>query len=68
MISEQGIKPNPDKIKAILDMQPPREHKDIQKLTGCVAALSRFISKSGERNLPFFKKPQESLKYQILLG
>ncbi|GAA0182962.1 hypothetical protein LIER_30466 [Lithospermum erythrorhizon] len=36
-------------------MQPPSEYKDIQKLTGCLVALSRFISKSGERNLPFFK-------------
>ncbi|GAA0156442.1 hypothetical protein LIER_13942 [Lithospermum erythrorhizon] len=36
-------------------MQPPREYKDIQKLTGCLVALSQFISKSGEHNLPFFK-------------
>ncbi|GAA0146161.1 hypothetical protein LIER_06181 [Lithospermum erythrorhizon] len=36
-------------------MQPPREFKDIQKLTRYVAALSRFISKFGERNFPFFK-------------
>ncbi|GAA0152926.1 hypothetical protein LIER_11285 [Lithospermum erythrorhizon] len=55
MISERGIEPNPDKIKPILDMQPPCEYKDIQKLTGCLAALSRFISMSGEQNLPFFK-------------
>ncbi|GAA0152425.1 hypothetical protein LIER_10909 [Lithospermum erythrorhizon] len=36
-------------------MQPPCEYKDIQKLTGCLAGLSRFISKLGERYLPFFK-------------
>ncbi|GAA0154348.1 hypothetical protein LIER_37859 [Lithospermum erythrorhizon] len=36
-------------------MRFPSEYKDIQKLTGCLAVLSRFISKSGERNLPFFK-------------
>ncbi|GAA0177263.1 hypothetical protein LIER_29673 [Lithospermum erythrorhizon] len=55
MIREREIEPNPDKIKAILDRQPPRENIDIQKLTGCLAALSRFISKSGERSLSFFK-------------
>ncbi|GAA0153495.1 hypothetical protein LIER_11718 [Lithospermum erythrorhizon] len=55
MISKRGIEPNHNKIKAILDMQPLREYQDIQKLTGCLAALSRFISKSGERNLSFFK-------------
>ncbi|GAA0151486.1 hypothetical protein LIER_10195 [Lithospermum erythrorhizon] len=36
-------------------MQPPCEYKNIQKLTGCLVVLSRFISMSGERNLPFFK-------------
>ncbi|GAA0163606.1 hypothetical protein LIER_19428 [Lithospermum erythrorhizon] len=36
-------------------MKPPESYKDVQKLTGCLAALSPFISKSGERNLPFFK-------------
>jgi hypothetical protein len=29
--------------------------KDVQKLTGCMAALNRFISRLGERGLPFFK-------------
>ncbi|GAA0144132.1 hypothetical protein LIER_04656 [Lithospermum erythrorhizon] len=36
-------------------MEPPKSYKKVQKLTGCLAALNRFISKSGERNLPFFK-------------
>jgi hypothetical protein len=34
--------------------------KDVQKLTGCMAALNKFISMLGERGLPFFKL----LKYQ----
>ncbi|XP_074373823.1 putative mitochondrial protein AtMg00860 [Apium graveolens] len=55
MVSKRGIEANPDKIKAILDMEPPRSIKDIQKLTGRVAALGRFISKSGNKCLPFFK-------------
>ncbi|GAA0143844.1 hypothetical protein LIER_04433 [Lithospermum erythrorhizon] len=55
MISERGIEPNPHKIKPFLDMKPPNSYKDIQKLTRCLAALSRLISKSGEQNLPFFK-------------
>ena len=55
MISERGIEPNPDKIKAIQDMRAPQSYKDIQKLTGCLAALGRLIAKSGERNLPFFR-------------
>ncbi|GAA0187298.1 hypothetical protein LIER_34586 [Lithospermum erythrorhizon] len=54
-ISERGIEPNLDKIKALLDMKLPESYKDVQKLTGYLAALSRFIFKSGEQNLPFFK-------------
>jgi hypothetical protein len=55
VISHDGIHPNPAKVKAILDMQPPRNIKDIQKLTGCMATLSHFISRLGEKGLPFFK-------------
>jgi hypothetical protein len=58
--SHHGIEANPDKISAITSMKVPTCIKDIQKLTGCMAALNRFISKLGERGLPFFKL----LKYQ----
>ncbi|GAA0184212.1 hypothetical protein LIER_31500 [Lithospermum erythrorhizon] len=61
MICEKGIEPNPDKIKALFEMKPPNSYKDIQKLTRCLAALSRFISKFGERNLPFFKGLRKAL-------
>jgi hypothetical protein len=44
VVSHDGIRPNLTKVKAILDMQPPKNVKDIQKLIGCMAALSRFIS------------------------
>jgi hypothetical protein len=36
-------------------MQPPAHTKDVQKLTGCLATLSRFISRLAEWALPFFK-------------
>ncbi|KAL8146473.1 hypothetical protein AgCh_004271 [Apium graveolens] len=55
MVSKREIEANPDKIKAILDMEPPKTIKDVQKLTGRVAALGRFISKSGDKCLSFFK-------------
>ena len=55
IISAQGIEPNLDKVSAITNMKWPTCVKDIQKLTGCMAALSRFISCLGEKGLPFFK-------------
>ena len=48
------------KIKAIEIMRPPTGVKDIQKLTGSLAALSRFISRLAERALPFFKLLRKS--------
>ncbi|GKV42967.1 hypothetical protein SLEP1_g50318 [Rubroshorea leprosula] len=55
MVSRRGIEVNPEKIRAIAEMEPPKSVKDIQKLTGRVAALHRFISKSADKCLPFFK-------------
>jgi hypothetical protein len=55
IVSNWGIEANPIKITAITDMEAPATVKDVQKLTGCMAALNRFISRLRERGLPFFK-------------
>jgi hypothetical protein len=54
LVSTKGIEENPDKIKALVEMQDPVPVKDVQKLTGRVAALNRFIPRTAERSLPFF--------------
>jgi ribonuclease HI len=55
LVSHRGIKANPTKIQAIINMTPPQSARDVQRLTGRLAALNRFISKSTERSLPFLK-------------
>ena len=55
LVSHRGIEANPEKVKVIEDMSPPQTLKEMQKLAGCVTSLGRFISKLGERALPFFK-------------
>nr|XP_009413508.1 PREDICTED: uncharacterized protein LOC103994794 [Musa acuminata subsp. malaccensis] len=55
IIHERGIDANPEKIQAIIDMQPPRTIRDLQRLNGRLVALSRFLSRSGDRCLPFFQ-------------
>ncbi|XP_057540741.1 uncharacterized protein LOC130818595 [Amaranthus tricolor] len=60
LVDERGIEANPDKIKAIRDMKSPRSVKEVQKLTGCIAALGRFLSKSADRCSPFFKTLKQS--------
>ena len=49
------IEANPEYIQAILDMQSLKSVKEVQKLTSCVVALGRFISKFADKCLPFFK-------------
>jgi hypothetical protein len=55
MVRHRGIEANPAKVNAIHKMAKPPNKKDIMKLTGMMAALGRFISKLGEKGLPFFK-------------
>jgi hypothetical protein len=55
LVSTKGIEANPNKIKAILWMEPPNTKKGAQRLAGRLASLNRFISRSAERNLPFFE-------------
>jgi hypothetical protein len=54
-VSTKGIEANPSKIEAILRMEPPKSRKGAQRLTGRLASLNRFISRSAERNFPFFE-------------
>jgi hypothetical protein len=42
-------------IKAILRVEPPNTKKGAQRVAGRLASLNRFISRSAERNLPFFE-------------
>jgi hypothetical protein len=64
IVSHRGIEANPEKIEAIMRMEAPRSQKKVQRLTGCMAALSRFISRLGEKGLPFYKLLKKVDKFQ----
>lgn len=55
LVSKKGIKANANKIDVILRMEPPKSRKGAQRLAGRLASPIRFISRSAERNLPFFE-------------
>jgi hypothetical protein len=63
-ISTRGIEANPLKIKAVLDMEPPRNLQQVQQLAGRVAALRRFITKLGDKALPFYQLMKKSEKFE----
>jgi hypothetical protein len=63
IISHRGIEVNPEKIKAILNISRPTCLKDIQWLTGYVAAVSRFDSRLGKKALPLYKLLKKADKF-----
>ena len=54
-VHQRGIEVNPEKIKALEGMASPKTLKDVQRLTGCLASLNRFIAKSTDKCAPFFR-------------
>ena len=63
MVSQRGIEANPDKIRAIMEMKPPRKVKEVQNLNGKVAALNRFVLKAMDKCLPFFRTLKKSFEW-----
>ncbi|GFZ06995.1 hypothetical protein Acr_18g0011650 [Actinidia rufa] len=64
LVTKRGIEVNPDQIQALIAMRSPRNIREVQQLTGRVAALNRFVSKSTDKCLPFFKILRKSQTFQ----
>ncbi|XP_073033913.1 uncharacterized protein [Primulina eburnea] len=64
MVTERGIEANLEKVQAIQNMVSPQGPKDVQQLTGRIAALARFISRSAHRSLPFFQTLRKVKKFE----
>lgn len=63
MVNQRGIEANPEKIRAHLEMQSPKGIKDVQRLTGRVAALNIFASRATYKCLPFFKVLKKAFEW-----
>ena len=63
MVSQRRIEENPEKVNAILNMTSPKTIKEVQKLTGKVVALNKFIPKATDKCLPFFKTLKQALTW-----
>jgi hypothetical protein len=55
IVSQRGIEAKPSKIKAIEALEPPTELKDVQEFAGCLASLSRFVSRRKEKAMPLYQ-------------
>ena len=63
MVSQRGIEVNPDKIRAMMEMAPPRNVKEVQSLNNKVATLNRFLSGAMDKCLPFFHTLKNSFEW-----
>ena len=63
IVNNRGIEANPDKIRAVLDMRPPSNTKEVQRLTGRIVTLSRFVSRSSDKCQPFFQVLKKAFQW-----
>src|SRR6185437_1560034 len=64
LVSTKGIVANPDKVRALQNMEEPQSVRDVQKLTGRITALNRFIPRSADRSSSFFKTLRSSSNFE----
>lgn len=64
MVTEKGIEVNKAMMETLMGMTPLRNIREIQALNGRIAALSRFISRSAERSIPFFQVLRQKRKFE----
>ena len=63
MVSQRSIKANSNKIRAIMEMAPPRNVKEVQILNGKIAMLNRFVLRATDKCLPFFCTLKKSFEW-----
>ena len=63
MVSQRGIEVNPEKVRAIMELEPSRTVKAVQSLNGKIAALNKFVSKATDKCLPFFRVLRKSFEW-----
>ena len=63
MVSQRGIEVKLEKIQAIMELEPPSTIKEVQSLSGKIAALNRFVTKMTDKCLPFYGTLIKSFKW-----
>lgn len=63
MVTERGMEANLGKVQVLQDTKASQNMREVQRLTGRTTTLSRFISKSVDRSLPFFKVLRKASKF-----
>ena len=65
MVSQRGIEVNPDKVRAIMEITPPINIKEVESLNDKIVALNRFVLRVTDKCLPFFRTLKKSFKWMV---
>ena len=63
MVSQRGVEVNLEKVRAIMELRPPRTMKEVQSLNGKIVALNWFVFKAMDNCLPFFRTLRKSFEW-----
>ena len=63
MVSQRGIEVNLEKVRAIMDLAPPKMVEEVQSLNGKIAVLNRLVSRATDKCLPFFRVLKRSFEW-----
>ena len=63
MVSQRGIEVNPEKVKATMELAPPKTVKEVQSLNSKIVALNRIVSQETDKCLPFFHSLKKSFEW-----
>jgi hypothetical protein len=66
IVSQRGIEANPSKIKAIEALVTPTQLRDVQKFAGCLASLSQFVSRLGEKVMPLYQLMKKTDHFRLV--
>ena len=64
MVSQRGIEVNLEKVRAIMDLAPPKMVEEVQSLNGKIVVLNRFVSRATDKCLPFFRVLKRSFEWK----
>ena len=64
MITHRGIEANPDKCRAVMEMRSPSSIKEVQRLAGRIAALSRFVTRFADKSFPFYQVLRKPARFE----
>ena len=64
ILDRYGLRPDPERVKPLLDMPSPKNIKELRRVLGCFGWYSRFIEHESERKIPLVKLLRKDQPWQ----